>query len=83
MASNGRRYFSSIRSSRILARGERGEINNLTVRYLQDVDAPAVEYDLRRVDVGPTEQWANSLVGCAQKDASPPCLHLCAQQQRS
>ena len=42
---SGDQYFSSIRSSRILARGERGEINNLTVRYLQDVDAPAVIFD--------------------------------------
>ena len=84
---SGDQYFSSIRSSRILARGERGEINNLTVRYLQDVDAPAVEYDLRRVDVGPTEQWANSLVGCAQEGRLAPVLALVraatAQRQRS
>jgi hypothetical protein len=59
---SGDQYLSSIRSSRVLVRGERGEINNSTVRYLVGVDVPAIEYDLRRVDVGPTETWGNSLL---------------------
>ena len=59
---SGDQYFSSIRSTRVLVRGVRGEINNTTVRYLMGVDMPAIEYELRRVDVGPTEAWGNSLL---------------------
>jgi len=44
-------YFSWIRSPRILVRGERGEINNETVRYLKDYLTP-IEFDLRRMDAG-------------------------------
>lgn len=58
----GDQYLSSIRSSRVLVRGERGEISNTTARYLLGPSVPAVEFDLRRVDVGPTETWGNSLL---------------------
>lgn len=47
----GDQYFSWIRSPRILVRGERGEINNTTVRYLQDFRTP-VEMELRRINAG-------------------------------
>jgi hypothetical protein len=47
----GDQYFSWIRSPRVLVRGERGEINNREVRYLQDFKTP-VELELRRVDAG-------------------------------
>jgi len=47
----GDQYFSWIRSPRVLVRGERGEINNQTVRYLQDFRTP-VEMDLRRLNAG-------------------------------
>ncbi len=47
----GDQYFSWIRSPRILVRGERGEINNTTVRYLQDFKTP-VEMELRRMHAG-------------------------------
>ena len=47
----GDQYFSWIRSPRLLVRGERGEINNQQVRYLQDFLTP-IELDLRRVDAG-------------------------------
>ena len=60
---SGDQYYSSIRSTRVLVRGERGEVNNTTARYLLSTATPAVEYDLRRVDVGPTETWGNSLLG--------------------
>ena len=60
---SGDQYYSSIRSSRVLVRGERGEINNTTSRYLLDTSTPAVEFEIRRVDVGPTETWGNSLLG--------------------
>jgi hypothetical protein len=60
---SGDQYFSSIRSARVLVRGEKGEISNTTARYLPGDDEPAVEFELRRVDIGPTEQWGNSLLG--------------------
>jgi predicted dehydrogenase len=44
-------YFSWIRSRRLLVRGDRGEINNERVRYLQDHRTPITE-DLTRVDAG-------------------------------
>jgi len=47
----GDQYFSYVRSPRVLVRGERGEINNLEVRYLQDFRTP-VEMEFRRVDAG-------------------------------
>jgi len=47
----GDQYFSWIRSPRVLVRGERGEINNTTLRYLLDYLTP-VELELRRVDAG-------------------------------
>jgi predicted dehydrogenase len=47
----GDQYFSWIRSPRVLLRGERGEINGLTVRRLVDALTP-VEYDLVRRDTG-------------------------------
>lgn len=47
----GDQYFSWIRSPRMLVRGERGEINNLDVRYLRDFLTP-VELELRRVNAG-------------------------------
>lgn len=47
----GDQYFSWIRSPRLLVRGERGEINNLDVRYLKDYLTP-VEFELKRVNAG-------------------------------
>lgn len=44
-------YFSWIRSPRVLVRGERGEINQQQVRYLQDYLTP-VEQELRRLHAG-------------------------------
>jgi predicted dehydrogenase len=44
-------YHSWIRSPRLLVRGERGEINDLTVRFLADFRTP-VEADLKRQDTG-------------------------------
>jgi hypothetical protein len=46
-------YFSWIRSHRVLVRGDRGEINNLDVRYLIDFTTP-MEMHLRRMDAGQT-----------------------------
>lgn len=47
----GDQYFSWIRSPRVLVRGVRGEINNGTVRYLDDTDAP-ITIELLRQDAG-------------------------------
>lgn len=47
----GVQYFSWIRSQRFLVRGDRGEINDSTVRYLKDFRTPA-EFDLRRLNAG-------------------------------
>ncbi len=44
-------YFSWIRSSRVLIRGDRGEINNSRVRYLADFRTPII-FDLIRQDAG-------------------------------
>ena len=44
-------YFSWIRSDRVLIRGERGEIHDTTVRYLEDATTP-VTLELRRHDIG-------------------------------
>lgn len=47
----GDQYFSWIREKRILVRGERGEIVNDEVSWLQSFDSPV--YDkLRRIDTG-------------------------------
>jgi predicted dehydrogenase len=42
-------YRSWIRSSRVLVRGERGEINNAQIRYLEDILTP-IRYELERQD---------------------------------
>jgi hypothetical protein len=47
----GDQYFSWIRSPRVLVRGERGEINNREIRYLEDFQTP-ISYELRREDAG-------------------------------
>jgi len=47
----GDQYFSWIRSPRMLARGERGEINNRQVSFLKDFRTP-IYLELRRVDAG-------------------------------
>lgn len=47
----GDQYFSYIRSPRVLVRGERGEINNEDVRYLQDYATP-IHFLLQRADAG-------------------------------
>lgn len=47
----GDQYFSWIRSSRLLVRGDRGEINNSQIRYLTDFRTPIV-FDLIRQDAG-------------------------------
>jgi hypothetical protein len=44
-------YFSWIRANRLLIRGDRGEINDLEVRYLQDFRTPMF-HTIRRVDTG-------------------------------
>jgi len=44
-------YFSWIRANRLLIRGDRGEINDLEVRYLQDFRTPMF-HSIRRVDTG-------------------------------
>ena len=44
-------YFSWIRSHRVLVRGERGEIHDTTVRYLEDATTP-VTLELRRHAIG-------------------------------
>ena len=44
-------YFSWIRSNRVLVRGERGEIHDTTVRYLEDATTP-VTVELRRHEIG-------------------------------
>ena len=46
-------YFSWIRSHRFLVRGEEGEINQTTVRWLQDFSTP-FQFDLARRDSGQT-----------------------------
>jgi predicted dehydrogenase len=44
-------YFSWIRSNRVLIRGERGEIHDAMVRYLEDATTP-VTVELRRHETG-------------------------------
>ncbi len=45
----GDQYRSWIRSARVLVRGDRGEINNAQVRYLEDILTP-ISYELERQD---------------------------------
>ena len=47
----GSQYFGWIRSERVLVRGDRGEIRNNTVSYLQDFRTP-VQVELRRIATG-------------------------------
>jgi hypothetical protein len=47
----GAQYFASIRSSRTLIRGERGEIHDREVRYLEDFRTPIIT-QLTRKDAG-------------------------------
>ncbi|MDH7568438.1 MAG: Gfo/Idh/MocA family oxidoreductase [Armatimonadota bacterium] len=47
----GDQYFSWIRSPRLLVRGDRGEIHNSSIRYLQDFRTPVV-LELLRQDAG-------------------------------
>ncbi|BBI35853.1 Gfo/Idh/MocA family protein [Cohnella abietis] len=47
----GDQYFSWIRSPRLLVRGDKGEIHNGAIKYLQDFATP-VQYDLKRVNAG-------------------------------
>lgn len=47
----GDQYFSWIRSPRLLVRGDRGEINDMHVRWLQDYRTP-LEAQLLRLDAG-------------------------------
>ncbi|KAK9764914.1 hypothetical protein K7432_007178 [Basidiobolus ranarum] len=47
----GDQYFSYIRSNRVLIRGERGEINNDNVHYLQSADT-SISYTFSRQDAG-------------------------------
>ena len=47
----GAQYFSYIRGNRVLARGERGEINNDKVSYLKSFNDPAY-FNLERRDAG-------------------------------
>jgi len=48
---SGDQYFSWIRSSRLLVRGDRGEIHNGTVKYLKDFATP-MEFELKRMNAG-------------------------------
>lgn len=47
----GDQYFSWVRSPRLLVRGERGEINNRSVKYLADFLTP-IDAELLRQDAG-------------------------------
>lgn len=47
----GGQYFSWIRSPRVLVRGDRGEIHDSRVRYLEDYRTP-VDEELRRTQTG-------------------------------
>ncbi len=47
----GDQYFSWIRSHRLLVRGDEGEINNTSVRLLQDFQTP-IQFELTRQDTG-------------------------------
>lgn len=47
----GEQYFSLIRTRRLNVQGVRGEINDMTVRYLNDKNL-AVTGDLNRIDLG-------------------------------
>ncbi len=47
----GDQYFSWIRSPRVLIRGEAGEINNTTIRYLEDASTP-VTLEFQRLNAG-------------------------------
>lgn len=47
----GDQYFSWIRGQRVLVRGDRGEIQDEEVRYLEAFDTP-VSYSLRRMNAG-------------------------------
>jgi predicted dehydrogenase len=44
-------YFSWIRSKRLLVRGSKGEITDMSIRYLKDFQTP-IEYNLKRVNLG-------------------------------
>lgn len=47
----GDQYFSWIRSERVLVRGNKGEINNTRLAYLQDFRTP-IQLELRRLNAG-------------------------------
>ena len=47
----GDQYFSWIRSKRLLVRGSKGEITDMSVRYLKDFQTP-IEYELKRQNMG-------------------------------
>lgn len=47
----GEQYFSMIRARRWNVQGVRGEINDMTVRYLTDENVPVIQ-EISRVDVG-------------------------------
>ncbi|WP_307604855.1 hypothetical protein [Paenibacillus sp. V4I9] len=47
----GDQYFSWIRSERVLVRGNKGEINNTRIAYLQDFRTP-IQLELRRLNAG-------------------------------
>ena len=44
-------YFSWVRTPRMLIRGERGEINNIQVRYLENFQTP-ITFELQRQNAG-------------------------------
>jgi hypothetical protein len=58
----GSQYFTRLRSARIMARGDRGEISGTTVRYLNDNLKPVIA-ELVRHDSGDdprlTDAWGN------------------------
>ncbi|MCI5901219.1 MAG: Gfo/Idh/MocA family oxidoreductase [Blautia sp.] len=56
----GEQYFSLIRTRRWNIRGVRGEINDMTVRFLNELNQP-VEQTINRVDVGTNNnsEWSH------------------------
>ena len=57
---SGEQYFSTIRTRRWNIQGVRGEINDMTVRFLNKENLP-VEQEIRRMDIGinNNSEWAH------------------------
>jgi hypothetical protein len=59
----GEQYFNWVRNNRVLVRGERGEIVNNQITYLQDVRTPIYLDLLRHSAGGPGNLEGNHLKG--------------------